>query len=184
MRSTGRANRKPAARKRGDNRVADIVKGALISAIYGVLVAMAGTIVHRGGAEWNVPWGLALAFLIVGLSSWNARVRSGLAGLGLHMVAVGIVSYAMAGSGPGGDILVPVGGESLVTFFSKHAGYIWLLGAIAVQLAVLMMPERWFRALARDDGEDDGGARRGRARKGRNGNHDDGLARTREGERA
>lgn len=117
----------------------------LAAALLGALAAVAGTMVHRGGGEWNVPWGLALAFLIVGLSTWNARVKSGILGLGVHMVAFGLVAYALAGQGPGGDVIVPVGGVSLRTFLSQHAGYTWLVGAVVVQLAVLLMPARWFR---------------------------------------
>lgn len=117
----------------------------LVSALCGAAAGICGTIVHRGGAAWNVPWGLVLAFFIVGMSAWASRSRADTMGLGAHLVTVGLTSYLLAGSGPGGDVLVPVGGESLVTFFSQHAGYIWLLGAAAVQLAILVMPARWFR---------------------------------------
>lgn len=117
----------------------------LAAALLGALAAVAGTVVHRGGGEWNVPWGLALAFLIVGLSTWNARVKAGILGLGVHMVAFGLVAYALAGQGPGGDVIVPVGGVSLRTFLSQHAGYTWLAGAVVVQLAIMLMPARWFR---------------------------------------
>ena len=129
----------------------------LISALSGAAAGICGTIVHRGGAAWNVPWGLALALLIVGLSAWASRSRADTMGLGAHLITVGLTSYLLAGSGPGGDIFVPVGGESLVTFFSQHAGYIWLLGAAAVQLAILVMPARWFRVRPVPiDGDTDG----------------------------
>jgi beta-lactamase regulating signal transducer with metallopeptidase domain len=46
--------------------------------------------------------------------------------------------------GPGGDVLVPIASQAFTTFFSSHAGYIWLFGSIVVQLVIIFVPQRFF----------------------------------------
>ncbi len=103
-----------------------------------------GTLAHRMGASANTPYGLVLAFLILGLSAWCARARLGVSGLALHLIASSIVAWGLAVGGSAGDVLVPVGFTSTMPFFSQHAGYIWLYGLIVVQVMQLVLPRAWF----------------------------------------
>ena len=54
---------------------------SLITIAAGVASAFVGTFAHRMGAELNIPYGLVLAFLLIGLSTWCARSRMGAVGL-------------------------------------------------------------------------------------------------------
>lgn len=125
-------------------------------------VGRTGTIVHRDhqrfsrrgcgrsspqdGAASNIPYGLVLALLLVGLSAWAARSRSGVLGAGFHLLSSSAMAWLMAFPGPGGDVLVPVGGKGVfLSFFGLHAGYIWLFGVIVVQLVMLVFPQRWYQ---------------------------------------
>lgn len=110
------------------------------SAVIGLLAAAIGTGVHRMGAATNMPYGLALALVLVTLSAMMARSIAGGIGLGLHVVASSLVLYAMSGYGPGGDIMMPTGGAALTTFFSLHATAIWMIGMVALQIVVLELP--------------------------------------------
>ena len=60
---------------------------SLITIAAGVASAFVGTFAHRMGAELNIPYGLVLAFLLIGLSTWCARSRMGAVGLALHLIA-------------------------------------------------------------------------------------------------
>lgn len=118
----------------------------LLTLAAGAASAFVGTFAHRMGASADIPYGLALALVIVGASAWCARSRSGIAGLGLHLVSSSMVAWGMAFGGPGGDATTPVGfsGGSL-PWFSQHAGYAWLYGLIVVQVLLLVLPGRFFR---------------------------------------
>ncbi|MDN6272063.1 MAG: hypothetical protein L0J23_05220, partial [Bifidobacterium crudilactis] len=74
-----------------------------------------------------------------------ARSRSGVVGAAFHLIASSAMAWLMAFPGPGGDVLVPVGGKGVfLSFFGLHAGYIWLFGLIVLQLAMMVLPGRWF----------------------------------------
>lgn len=45
---------------------------SLITIAAGVASAFVGTFAHRMGAELDIPYGLVLAFLLIGLSTWCA----------------------------------------------------------------------------------------------------------------
>ena len=100
---------------------------SLITIAAGVASAFVGTFAHRMGAELNIPYGLVLAFLLIGLSTWCARSRMGAVGLALHLIASSLTAWGMA-----------------LTTTSQHAGYIWLYGLILVQVVLLILPARWF----------------------------------------
>ena len=121
----------------------------LICTACGAAAGLVGTLAHRMGAASNMPYGLALAFALVLTSAWAARSRCGVVGLGLHLFASTTVAWILAMPGPGGDVLVPVGSRAFVTFFAMHAGYLWLFGLIALQLALVLLPRRCFRMSAR-----------------------------------
>lgn len=116
----------------------------LICALSGVGVGVAGTMAHRMGASLGIPYGLALGLLVVGLSTWCTRSRSGAVGLAVHLMTSSAVAWGMAIFNPGDGALTPIGFGGTVPFFSEHAGYIWLFGMIAVQIVLLCCPSRWF----------------------------------------
>ena len=99
-----------------------------VTVLAGAGSGFVGTLAHRMGASVNIPYGLVLAFVILGLSAWCARARLGASGLALHLIASSIVAWGLAVGGAAGDVLVPVGFASAMPFFSQHAGYIWLYG--------------------------------------------------------
>ena len=72
----------------------------------GVASAFVGTFAHRMGAELNIPYGLVLAFLIIGLSTWCARSRMGVVGLALHLIASSLTVWGMALTTTSGKALI------------------------------------------------------------------------------
>ncbi len=110
----------------------------------GAVSGLVGTLAHRSGAVGSLPYGLVIAFLILAASSWWARSWAGATGLGLHLVGASCLIWLLMGRGPGGDVLVPIGSPAFIGFFDRHAGRIWLIGSLVLQLAVLVAPRRWF----------------------------------------
>ncbi|PST47317.1 alcohol dehydrogenase [Bifidobacterium callitrichos] len=118
---------------------------SLVTVAAGAGSAFVGTFAHRMGASMNIPYGLVLALLIVGLSTYAARARQGAVGIGLHLTVSSVVAWGLAiVGGPGGDVLTVAGFGAEVPFMSQHAGYIWLYGVIALQVLLLVLPARWF----------------------------------------
>ncbi|KFI49320.1 alcohol dehydrogenase [Bifidobacterium biavatii DSM 23969] len=118
----------------------------LVTAAAGVGAALIGTFAHRMGASMNIPYGLMLAFAILGMSAWCARSRCGVTGLAVHLIFSSATAWLIAAGAAGGDVLTPAGfNTDTLPYFSQHAGYIWLLGGIIVQVALLLMPPAWFR---------------------------------------
>lgn len=117
----------------------------LITILAGIFSAMIGTLVHRMGAVYNIPYGLLLGFILVGLSAWCARSRDGIIGLALHMIASTTTVWLMAMVGPGGDAMIPVGFHAdNLPFFCQNAGTIWLYGVMVVQIILVLCPRRMF----------------------------------------
>lgn len=117
----------------------------LITIVSALLSGVIGTGLHRSGADLNIPWGLVFAFVLVGLSTVLARRRLGAMGVGFHLIAASAVIWWLAITmGPGGDVLVPIASAAFTTFFSMHAGYIWLFGSVILQILVLLIPKRTF----------------------------------------
>ena len=116
----------------------------LLCAICGVVAALVGTGAHRMGASVNIPYGLVLGFGLIACSSVMARALAGSIGLGVHLIISSIVVWQMTGYGPGGDIMMPTGGEALTTFFSLRAAMIWFYGMLLVQVAVIVLPSTLF----------------------------------------
>lgn len=120
-------------------------RDVLVTVVAAAVAGLIGTVLHRSGADINVPWGLVAAFALVFFSTWLARRRSGAIGVGFHLIVCSAVVWWLAVTmGPAGDVLVPIASKAFVTFFSQQAGYIWLFGSIAVQLIVLFFPKRFF----------------------------------------
>ncbi len=108
-----------------------------------------GTLAHRMGASMNIPYGLVLAFLIIGMSAWCARARGGVIGLAFHLIVSYLTIWTLAMPGPGGDLMLPIGFRSeTIPWWSQHVGYIWLYGSLIVQLLLLVCPKRWFRTMS------------------------------------
>lgn len=116
----------------------------MVTVASGIAVGVVGTVAHRMGGAQNIPYGLVLAFLIVGLSAWCARSRSGVIGVGLHLIASSGAVWVMAMYGPGGDAMLPIGFSTSLPFFSEHAGYIWLYGVTVLQVIITVLPSCWF----------------------------------------
>lgn len=117
---------------------------SLITIAAGVASAFVGTFAHRMGAELSIPYGLVLAFLLIGLSTWCARSRMGAVGLAMHLIASSLTAWGMALTTTSGKALIVAGFQGDMPFFSQHAGYIWLYGLILVQVVLLILPARWF----------------------------------------
>ena len=49
----------------------------LVDLVSGIIVGVVGTMAHRMGASMNIPYGLAIAYLMVIISTWSARSRDG-----------------------------------------------------------------------------------------------------------
>ena len=95
----------------------------------------------------NIPYGLVIAYALVIISTWSARSRDGVSGLALHLISSSLVVWTvMAGYGPGGDAMIPVGfGETAtLPYFSNNAGYFWLYGVVLIPLIMLALPKSWF----------------------------------------
>ena len=116
---------------------------SVVTVLSAVAAGTVGTVAHRMGAVDNIPYGLVIALLIVLLSTWCARLRSGAIGVGVHLIVCSLTVWFIAGSSSGGDVLTPIGFGGSVPFFSEYAGYAWLFGVVVVSLAVLAAPRRW-----------------------------------------
>ena len=109
-----------------------------------VLYALIGTFVHRAGVDNNIPYGFAIAMILLVLSAWCARCRSGLIGLIVHAVVFSSVAWIIALDFIGSAILVPVGFAIPMPWCAQYVGYFWLYGMLIVHAILLFMPKRWF----------------------------------------
>ena len=98
--------------------------------LFGAVVGVIGTGVHRAAQ----PWGLVLALATVASAAVLARAWAG--GVGVLSLALGVfvVVGVMGGPGPGGDVVIAL----------QPVGVLWYLGGFAVVPAALL-PQRWFR---------------------------------------
>lgn len=118
---------------------------ALICVATGIVAGICGTLVHRLGAQYNLPIGLILALLIIGISAWSARARSGVTGLALHLIASSGVIVVASVTATSGDILVPMGFYSSdIPFFSQNALWFWFFGMIVIQFVMVFLPRSLF----------------------------------------
>ncbi|BDR53199.1 hypothetical protein KIM372_11060 [Bombiscardovia nodaiensis] len=116
----------------------------LASLLLGALSGLVGTLAHRMGATGWVPYGLIIAFALLIASSYWSRASAGAIGLGLHIIGASSLIWLLMGYGPGGDVLIPIASPAFTNFVDQHAGYIWLLGSLVVQVLMLLLPKRWF----------------------------------------
>lgn len=130
----------------------------LVDLASGIVVGVIGTMAHRMGASVNIPYGLLIAYLMVIISTWSARSRDGVSGLALHLISSSLAVWTvMAGYGPGGDAMIPVGfgGDDPMPFFSEQAGYFWLYGVVLIPIVMLVLPKCWFVTPPRKKTHDD-----------------------------
>ena len=89
----------------------------LVDLLAGAVVGVIGTMAHRMGASANIPYGLVIAYALAIISTWSARSRDGVSGLALHLISSSLVVWTvMAGYGPGGDAMIPVGFGDVAVF--------------------------------------------------------------------
>lgn len=120
-----------------------------ICLLIGVATALVGNFSHRMGADRNIPYGLLLAFLLIGIGVVFTRSFAGTVGAAVHLIISSLVVWQMSAYGPGGDILMPTGGASLVTFLSRSATMLWMGGMLAIQIVAICLPTRLFARLNR-----------------------------------
>jgi chorismate mutase / prephenate dehydratase len=115
----------------------------LICVLAAIVTGVCGTLVHRLGAQYNVPVGLVLALVILVIATWGARARNGTVGVAIQMILSTLVAGFFANFN--GDILVPVGFRtSALPFFSQYVGLFWLGGLIVVPIVCILLPSSWF----------------------------------------
>ena len=118
----------------------------LVTMVSAVIVGFVGTVAHRMGVPYNLPYGLVLSLMLIGISAWSARARSGSIGLGFHLIASGAVVWMITQAATTTRALVIFGYTTdAYSFWMQKAGIILLLGMVAVQVILVMLSERLFR---------------------------------------
>lgn len=128
-----------------------------VTIVSAVVAAVLGTMAHRAGLRHNIPYGLVLALAIMGMSAWSARARTGEWGLAMHFITSLAVLMELT-SFNGGRTYLMVGGTSLFpTWIGQQISYLWLYGAVAVQIVIALLPRAVFVIEPREDsvGADD-----------------------------
>lgn len=109
-----------------------------------VLCSLIVTFIHRCGAIDNIPYGFVVAMILLLLSAWCSRARSGWWGLFIHATVFSAFAWILALGFIGSAILVPVGFTIPVPWCVHYAGYLWLYGILIAHAILLCMPQRWF----------------------------------------
>lgn len=104
---------------------------AVLTLVLGVIVGAVGTSVHRA----TVPWGMVGALALVAAAAVTSRAYGGWPTWGAFAAGLFITVQALAGTGPGGDQLVPAAGV---------LGWVWVLGSAGLALGVTALPRRLF----------------------------------------
>lgn len=119
--------------------------GRLVTTCFSAAVcALIGTFVHRGGAMNNLPYGFALAMLLLLLSAWCARSRSGWWGLFVHAIVFSIVVWILALGFIGSAVLVPVGFTVPMPWCAQYVGYFWIYGVLVAHVVLLFLRNKFF----------------------------------------
>lgn len=105
---------------------------AVAAALFGVVLGLAGAVVHRAMFPLGLILMLALA-LTVGTLSLALAGRGGLVACFLGWVGGAAL---LSTTGPSGDVLVPQ---------AATGSWVWLLGSFAMLVLVLALPKKWFR---------------------------------------
>lgn len=106
------------------------------AALFGVVLGLAGAMVHRALFPLGLILMLALA-LSVGTLALAMAGRGGLVACFLGWVGGAAL---LSNTGPAGDVLVPQ---------AATGSWVWMLGSFAMLVLVLVLPKKWFRASAK-----------------------------------
>ena len=123
----------------------EVVAGALVAAIAGLLVGTLGTFKHQAGVDavtgTGVPYGLVLALAMVAAVLLALRVAFGTrlyaAAAGVGVVAAVVI---FGRPGPGGSEVVPPG----------PVGLVWWIAAVVIAVLVVVVPGGRRRTHSRD----------------------------------
>ncbi len=108
-----------------------LVARSVVALLLGVIVGTVGTVAHRS----VTPWGVTAALALVLCTAAVARAWAGGWTLTGYAVGLFLTVQVLAGKGPGGDVLLPA---------ADRVGWVWVLGAVAVVVLVIVAPRRWF----------------------------------------
>lgn len=122
----------------------------VVTFVSAILCGLIGTFAHRVGAAINMPIGLVVAFLLILISTWCARSRTGILGLLLHVICSSAVVWIMALRIIGNDVLVPVGFYAQLPWLSQNAGRIWIYGVVVLPLLMIFLPSKFFSMAKKD----------------------------------
>ena len=106
----------------------------LVDLVSGIIVGVVGTMAHRMGASMNIPYGLAIAYLMVIISTWSARSRRCLRPR-IDLIGSSLVVWTVMSGMVGRNAMIR--GDSVddpMPFFSEQAGYMWLYGVVLIRL--------------------------------------------------
>ena len=103
------------------------------AALFGLVLGLAGAMVHRAIFPLGLILMLALAFT-VGTLSLALAGRGGLVACFLGWVGGAAL---LSNTGPSGDVLVPQ---------TATGSWVWMLGSFVLLVLVLALPEKWFRS--------------------------------------
>ena len=109
---------------------------AFLSFLLGLVVGALGTVVHRG----MVPWGVLAALGLVLASAVMVRAWGGWASYVGLTGGVLLAVQVLSRTGPGGDVLVPVGDNVNTPWI----GGVWIGGSILMLVLAAVAPRRWF----------------------------------------
>lgn len=91
-----------------------------------------------------MPYGFAIAIMLLLLSAWCARSRSGWLGLFVHAILFTVVAWILALGFIGSAVLVPVGFTIPLPWCAQYVGYLWLYGVLVAHVVLLCMPQKFF----------------------------------------
>lgn len=102
----------------------------LCAALFGVLVAVIGTSVHRAYAPFALIFAVA-AVLVCGVMMRAWIGLGGVAAFGVGWLAM-VQIFTL--KGPGGDVLLP----------AQYQTYVWLVGGLVVLGVACFTPRKWY----------------------------------------
>lgn len=116
----------------------------VIDIVAALLAAIIGTLAHRMGASSNIPYGLILGWLIVGAAAWSARARDGITGFAVYLIVSTLTLQLIARGLPFTDAMIVGLPSPSLPWLSRYCGVIWLYGTLFLEVAMLVVPSRWF----------------------------------------
>jgi hypothetical protein len=124
----------------------------VISCVSAVIVMFIGTAISRSGAQYFVPWGLLVGFVLIFASSWSARARGGFMCSLFHFIVTWICVWlflGFIGYGPGEVYPMLLGSVEGANFLMQNSAFIWIGGLTVIQVVVAFLPKKFFVLKAR-----------------------------------